>query len=125
MKLSIVIPAYNEEKRLKPTLDVYAPYFAERFGAEVELIVVVNGSRDRTEDVARACAANWPQLKVMVEPRKIGKGGAIMMGFAAARGDLVGFVDADGATQPPAYFDLVQKIDSHLVMRNYGGLLES
>lgn len=110
MKLSIVIPAYNEEKRLQPTLDVYAPFFAERFGKDVELIVVVNGSRDRTEGVARTCAARWPQIKVMVEPRKIGKGGAIMLGFAAATGDLIGFVDADGATQPPAYFDLVQKI---------------
>lgn len=110
MKLSIVMPAYNEEQRLRPTLDVYAPFFAERFGNDYELIVVVNGSRDRTEQVALDHAKQWPQIRVIVEPRKIGKGGAIMRGFTAATGDLIGFVDADGATQPPAYFDLVQNI---------------
>lgn len=110
MKLSIVMPAYNEEKRLPPTLRNYAEFFGSRFGNEVEIIVVVNGSRDRTEDVAREIAAKWPQVKVIVDPRKIGKGGAIMRGFREATGDLVGFVDADGATQPPAYNDLVEKI---------------
>jgi glycosyltransferase involved in cell wall biosynthesis len=110
VKLSIVMPAYNEENRLRPTLDAYAPFFAERFGNDYELIVVVNGSRDRTEEVARDHATQWQQIKVIVDPRKIGKGGAIMRGFAAATGDLIGFVDADGATQPQAYFDLVQKI---------------
>ena len=110
MKLSIIMPAYNEEKRLKPTLDAYAPYFAGYFGSEAELLVIVNGSRDRTEDVARNCAIRWPQIRVIVEPRKVGKGGAIMLGFAQATGDLIGFVDADGATQPPAFHDLVKNI---------------
>ena len=104
------MPAYNEEQRLRPTLDAYAPYFAERFGNDYELIVVVNGSKDRTEDVARDHAKQWPQIKIIVEPRKIGKGGAIMLGFKEAAGELIGFVDADGATQPPAFDELVKKI---------------
>ena len=110
MKLSIVIPAYNEEARIQPTLDAYTSYFGARYGSEVELVVVVNGSRDRTEEIARAAAAKNPQVKLVVEPRAIGKGGAIMRGFAVATGDRVGFVDADNATAPEAFNDLVEHI---------------
>ena len=110
MKLSLVIPAYNEETRLKPMMDDYVPYFVERYGADVEFIVVVNGSIDRTEDVARSCAEKCPQIRLVVEPRKVGKGGAIMLGFREAKGELVGFVDADDSTPPAAYQDLVDHI---------------
>lgn len=110
MKLSIVIPAYNEERRLPPTLRAYLDYFEPRYGAEFELIVVVNGSRDATERVAREQMPAHPSIRVLVEPRAIGKGGAIMMGFNIARGDLVGFVDADGATPPEAFDDLARNI---------------
>ncbi len=110
MKLSLVIPAYNEESRLKPMLDDYVPFFVKRYGTDVEFIVVVNGSIDRTEDVARACADKCSQIRVIVEPRKVGKGGAIMLGFRETRGELVGFVDADNSTPSPAYQDLVDHI---------------
>lgn len=110
MKLSILIPAYNEEQRLGPMLDAYLPFFRERYGDEVELIVVVNGSRDRTAEVARTYAASWPCLRVIEEPRSVGKGGAVMLGMDAAKGALVGFVDADGATPPEAFDELVRRI---------------
>jgi glycosyltransferase involved in cell wall biosynthesis len=110
MKLSIVIPAYNEEKRLKAMMDAYAACFPPRYGDQMEFIVVVNGSTDGTEDVARSCAAACPQIRVIVEPGKIGKGGAVMRGFAAAQGERVGFVDADGSTPPEAFQDLVDHI---------------
>ena len=110
MKLSIVIPAYNEESRIRPTLDAYASYFGARYGKDVEFVVVVNGSRDRTEEIVRAVAGKNPQVKLIVEPRAIGKGGAIMRGFEMAAGDRVGFVDADSATLPDAFNDLVENI---------------
>lgn len=110
MKLSIVIPAYNEEKRLAPTLDAYVPHFRGLYGDDVEFIVVVNGSVDRTEEVAREGASRHRGIRVIVEPAPIGKGGAIMRGFAEAKGDLIGFVDADGSTPPRAYQDLVEHI---------------
>ena len=110
MKVSIVIPAYNEELRIRAMLETYGRYFASRYGSDVELIVVVNGSRDRTEHVARECAATLPQIKVLVEPQTIGKGAAVMMGFRAATGDVVGFVDADNSTPPEAFQDLVEHI---------------
>jgi glycosyltransferase involved in cell wall biosynthesis len=52
MKLSIVVPAFNEEARLQPMLDAYVAFFVPRFSGEVEFLVVVNGSTDRTEQIA-------------------------------------------------------------------------
>lgn len=110
MKLSIVIPAYNEERRLPPMLDAYTSYFGPRYGADYEIVVVANGCRDRTADVARAYGRRAPQVRTVEEPRAIGKGGAIMLGFRHASGDLVGFADADGSTPPDAFDDLVTHI---------------
>ncbi|MFH0954248.1 MAG: dolichyl-phosphate beta-glucosyltransferase [Verrucomicrobiota bacterium] len=110
MKLSIIVPAYNEEDRLGPMLEDYTRYFAEKYGRDVEFIVVVNGSTDRTAQVANAGAQKCPQVRAIIEPRRVGKGGAIMMGMKAAVGDFVGFVDADNATPPDAFQDLVEHI---------------
>lgn len=117
MKLSIVVPAYNEEGRIGKMLEAYLPFFADRYGNEFEMIVSVNGSVDRTEDIARAFELRFPQLRVQVDPRPIGKGGAIMAGGAVATGDFIGFVDADGATAPEAFDDLVRNIgDAGLII---------
>ncbi|MBI9020968.1 MAG: glycosyltransferase family 2 protein [Verrucomicrobia bacterium] len=110
MKLSIVIPAHNEEHRLPPMLKAYASFFSERYGNEAELVVVPNFCTDRTAVVAREIAANYPQLRVLDDPGRVGKGGAVLLGAQAAEGDLIGFVDADGATPPEAFDDLVNKI---------------
>lgn len=110
MKLSIVIPAFNEEARLRPMLDVYVPFFVDRYGSDVEFIVVVNGSTDRTAEISQSYGAGQPQVRTLVEPRAIGKGGAVMLGFRKSEGAIVGFVDADGATPPDAFDDLVKNI---------------
>ena len=117
MKLSIVVPAYNEEDRIGKMLAAYLPYFAERYGDGFEIIVSINHSRDRTEEIVRDLEKAHPQLRALVDPRPIGKGGAIMAGGAAARGELIGFVDADGATPPEAFDDLVGNIgDAGLII---------
>ncbi len=110
MKLSIVIPAYNEEERLGTMLDAYTGYFIPAYGDNVEMIVVVNGSRDHTESVARSYTESHSQARVIVEPAPIGKGGAIMLGAEHAHGDLIGFADADGSTPPEAFDDLAKHI---------------
>lgn len=110
MKLSIVIPAYNEEARLAPSLQQYVEYFIPLYGEDFEIIVVVNGSKDQTESVARSFANRCKQIVVIVEPRAVGKGGAVMIGFAAAQGDRVGFVDADASTPPDAFDDLARNL---------------
>jgi glycosyltransferase involved in cell wall biosynthesis len=108
MKLSIIIPAHNEAHRLPKTLEKYAAFFAEQFDREVEIIVVVNHCHDRTEAVAREAAERWPQVRVLVEAARIGKGGAVEMGMRRAMGERVGFVDADGAAPPTAFYQLTQ-----------------
>lgn len=117
MKLSIVVPAFNEEARIGPMLEAYLPYFAARYGGDFELIVSINGSTDGTEAVVRSLQPRFPQLRAIVEPRPIGKGGAVMAAGAAAQGDFIGFVDADGATPPAAFNDLVGNVgDAGLII---------
>ena len=91
-------------------LEAYLPYFTSRYGAEAEFIVVINGSTDKTDQVVGEYAARHSCLRVIVEPLPVGKGGAVILGLKAALGDLIGFVDADGATPPAAFDDLVSKI---------------
>ena len=110
MKLSLIIPAHNEEARIGRTLDAYLPFFTQRYGESVEVIVVVNGSTDGTAGIVERYVERFPQLRCIVEPAAIGKGGALMLGFREARGDLVGFVDADASTPPEAFQDLVDRI---------------
>ena len=82
--LSIVIPAHNEESRLPTTLDqVDAFLSAQPYQAEV--VVVENGSQDRTLELAQSYAARLPYLRVIHEDRR-GKGLACQVGMLAARG---------------------------------------
>ncbi|OQW97388.1 MAG: hypothetical protein BWK77_01835 [Verrucomicrobia bacterium A1] len=117
--LSIIIPARNEQNRLGPTLDAYLPHFVGRYGEAVEFLVVVNASTDGTEGLARGYADRWPCVRVLVEPKRVGKGGALMIGFRQARGEMVGFVDADGSTPPAAFDELVRSLgDAGAVIAN-------
>lgn len=110
MKLSIVVPAYNEEGRIGKMLEAYLSFFAAHYKNDFEMIVSVNGSNDGTESVVRTLQSKYAPLRVIVDPRPIGKGGAILAGGNVALGDLIGFVDADGATPPSAFDDLVRNI---------------
>ena len=93
--LSIIIPCYNEELRLGLTLEEIAAYVSERVG-ETEVIVVDDGSTDRTAEIARG--SDCPGLSVLEVPENRGKGHAVRVGMMAARGDLRLFADADGST---------------------------
>lgn len=94
MKLSIVIPAYNEEKLLAGTLDCIRAATASLHGCDWEVVVCDNNSTDKTAEIARSCGA-----KVVFEPvNQISR--ARNAGAAAATGDWLIFVDAD--SQPSA-----------------------
>ena len=112
MELSILIPAYNEENRLGAMLDKYLPFFDAIYSGRYETLIIVNGSHDRTEEIARTYSVASPAVRVLVDPRPIGKGGAIILGFKHARGRFIGFVDADGATPPQSFHELVERIGS-------------
>ncbi|HTJ40979.1 MAG TPA: dolichyl-phosphate beta-glucosyltransferase [Kofleriaceae bacterium] len=90
--LSIVIPAYNEEERLGPTLARIRDWGRGR-REEIEVIVSDDGSRDRTREVAAAAG-----VKVVGYEKNRGKGSAVRAGMLAASGDRVLMCDADLAT---------------------------
>jgi glycosyltransferase involved in cell wall biosynthesis len=110
MKLSIIIPAYNEEKRIKPTLNSYYNFFKNKLGKNFELIIIPNNSEDKTLEIAQNFAKSRKNIRVYNISRYVGKGGAVMKGFEIAKGDLVGFTDADNSTNPENFFKLYQNI---------------
>jgi len=109
MTFSIVIPAHNEELRLPSVLEAYAEFFEKKMGDEAEIIIVVNGSTDQTAKVAESIAKKHSNIKVIDEPARIGKGGAVILGVKQSVGSWIGFVDADGATSPEEFFRLYNK----------------
>jgi len=97
MKLSIVIPAYNEERRIEKTLTSYVNYFGPKFGKDYEIIVVCDGCKDNTPGIVKDFSGRHPVVRFTVPPNKLGKGGGVLKGFELAKGDVIGFVDADDA----------------------------
>jgi len=116
MKISIIIPAYNEEGRIERTVRAYHQFFSAK-NVSFELVIVLNGCKDNTigviERVRNDLAANTITI---IDMQQAGKGLAIKAGFANALvrdNDLIGFVDADMATAPDAFYDLVTNIDDN------------
>ncbi|MFH1426549.1 MAG: dolichyl-phosphate beta-glucosyltransferase [Candidatus Kerfeldbacteria bacterium] len=92
--LSIIIPAYNEEKRIMPTLRKLRE-FTDESGIDTEIIVVNDGSTDRTSAVIRSL--NMPLVRVVELPKNSGKFAAVKRGFEEAEKSWVLLYDADGA----------------------------
>jgi glycosyltransferase involved in cell wall biosynthesis len=110
--LLLLIPAYNEEQRIGPVLEAYAQYFGQHYPGQFQLVVVLNGCTDNTWGVVQQVAAKFPCISALNFPERIGKGGALIEGLKLAnRADLIGYVDADGATPPRAFHELVKQID--------------
>jgi dolichyl-phosphate beta-glucosyltransferase len=91
--LSLVIPAFNEARRLPDTLRKVAD-FVRSEPRSVEVLVVDNSSQDETAALVRAAAAGMPYLRLLEEKRR-GKGAAVRSGVLAAGGEYVFFADAD------------------------------
>ncbi len=96
--LTLVIPAYNEAQRLPPFLNDVRVHLPEQFGDAYEVIVVDDGSTDGLPSIVEQIADDWPQVRVMCHPENQGKGAAVRTGMLMARGELLLFADADGAT---------------------------
>jgi glycosyltransferase involved in cell wall biosynthesis len=110
--LLLLVPAYNEETRIAPVLREFAEYFSREFPGRFELFVVMNGCRDNTIGVVREIAAECSTIRFLNFPDPIGKGGALIEGLKlASMADLIGYVDADGATSPEAFHQLVKRLD--------------
>jgi dolichyl-phosphate beta-glucosyltransferase len=107
--LSIVIPAYNEQARIVPTIGAFAAHLALS-GLTWELIVSDDGSRDATR--ALIDLLDHANVRVVEAPANAGKGAAVKRGFAAARGRMVLFSDADNATPADELDGLIARLEA-------------
>lgn len=96
-QVSLIIPCFNEEQRLPATLDRVVRYLEAR-GATWEILVVDDGSTDRTAEVARTRAAGDGRIRVFRYEPNCGKGYAVAFGARRARGEWILFSDADLST---------------------------
>ena len=94
--LSIIIPAYNEEERIVKTLEEITS-FMRKTKIDYELIVVDDGSKDKTYEVTQNFFSLYPDLnfKLLKNPENLGKGAAVRKGVLNATGKLIYFTDAD------------------------------
>ena len=110
--LLLLIPAYNEEARIEPVLREFAQYFQDNYSGKFSLVVVLNGCRDNTLGVVQRVARDFSSIRAENFPDPIGKGGALIEGLRLApAADLIGYVDADGASPPRAFHELVKPTD--------------
>lgn len=105
MDVSIVIPAYNEEKRIVKTLKKVVSFFDEK-KLDYEVIVVSDGSRDKTCEVVEDFGSE--RVKVICVHQNHGKGFGVNRGVANAKGEKILFIDADNSTPIQQFCDLDQ-----------------
>ncbi len=99
VEISVVMPAYNEEANVADTVRRCAAALAQIPGG-YEVLVVDDGSRDRTREVLEAVHAEVPALRVLAQDRNRGYGAAIRRGILESRGRLVATIDSDGQFDP-------------------------
>lgn len=119
MKISLIIPAYNEEKNISGTLEKYDDFFEKKFGRDYEIIIVPNNCTDNTLEIVKNFYKGHKQIKILNLQYYTGKGGAVMKGFEIAKGEYVGFVDADISTNPENFFKLYKN------KGNFDGIIAS
>jgi glycosyltransferase involved in cell wall biosynthesis len=90
MNLSIIMPAYNEEKRIEATLEK----LVEKFSKSCE-ILIVSESTDKTDAIVRRISEGAPFVKLIASATRLGKGGAFKKGFVHSRGNVVVLLDSD------------------------------
>src|SRR5438067_7517095 len=109
-RYSIIIPAYNEAARLGATLERVMNYVTVQ-NWDAEVIVVNDGSRDRTPDLVRDYAKRYPLLRLLENPGNRGKGYSVRNGMLNASGELLLFSDADLSSpieEAPKLFDALR-----------------
>lgn len=112
-KICIIIPAYNEEKRIKHTVDEYEKYFATKTD-KTTFLIVANNCSDNTVGVVKSLQKEYDNIE-LINLIPGGKGFAIKQGFLHAQDqdfDLIGFVDADLSTKPQYFYDLIIACDN-------------
>ena len=112
MKVSIIVPCYNEENRIKPFLTSLIQFSKDNLKS-YEIIVVNDGSKDKTLDVLKEFSKD---IKLISYEKNKGKGGAVREGVLSSIGEKVLFIDADGSIQPDEMPKMLEKLDSYDVV---------
>lgn len=112
MRVSVVIPAFNEERTISKVIDAL-----KHAAVSDEIIVVDDGSTDNTPKIVREKAKSMKSLKLISNAKNRGKGAAMRVGLDAAHGDAIVFFDADGQFDPSEIPKLVSALkDSDIAM---------
>ena len=117
MKLSVVIPAYNEEKRLPETLKKVRAYLIKQ-DYEWEVLIVNDGSKDETASVVSNLIRAWSGFRLIDNKENQGKGGVVKQGMLEAKGEWRLFMDADNSTDISELPKLMQFANPKSEIRN-------
>ncbi len=120
MRLSIVVPVYNEAENVLPLLAEIDRALAAEPPAEI--IFVDDGSDDGTADRVRAAQAGRPDLRLLRHPGRSGQSAAVLTGVRAARGDWIATLDGDGQNDPADILRLRRRLESDTGLALVGGL---
>ncbi len=112
--LSVIIPAYNEAKRLPLTLMDMRKHF-EQVDFPYEVIVVDNNSKDHTVELVERFSHMWPELR-LIEQRIKGKGAAVRKGMVEAKGELRAFMDADNSVSVDQIIHAIHYMEAYDVV---------
>lgn len=119
--LSVFFPAYNEEVALKETIEK-AEKILKKIAEKYEILIVNDGSRDKTGEIADNLARKNKQLRVIHHPQNRGYGAALKSGFYGAKYPWIVFTDADGQfdfSEVTKFFEVQEKTNSDLVIGYY------
>jgi dolichol-phosphate mannosyltransferase len=118
IKLSIIIPVFNEENSLEKVVDqVFA---VDLSGVDKEIVVSNDGSKDGTYEIIQSLHKKYPALISYHSPTNLGKGAAVRLGMAISSGDLITIQDADMELDPKEYPRLISPLLNHETKVVYG-----
>lgn len=106
---SVIIPAFNEERRIKDTLLEWIKFLDAHF-RKYEILVVMDGCTDNTVSVVLELARRNPHIVPFVYPKRLGKGGALIEAFKKARGEIIFFTDADNSLHVDEFIKFIEAL---------------
>ena len=113
MELSIIIPAFNEEKRLPPTLNKIFRHLEENHYDDFELIVANDGSQDHTVAAVREFCKKYHEIRILDYKQNRGRGAVCKAAVPETRGDFILITEADGSTNEEAIMPFVRYLKEH------------
>ena len=116
MKLSVVIPVYNEEDTIEEIVD--RVYSASPLGKEI--VIVDDASKDSTPKKLEGLKLKYPDVKLTLKEKNMGKGHTLAVGFKETTGDYVIVQDADLEYDPAEYAKLLRALEEEKVDVIYG-----